>query len=177
MIALCLGSAPSVWGEVQDALEMLRGRPCRIIVANHTGIHLELPIDAWVTFHHDRMPAWEQERIDWMRGWPVKEMRLKFSPENIWMPNTWRGCSSGMFTAWVAMQRFHAKPILCGVHLDPDPKAHLAHDGLHDYSLYQDNATRLPEAHTAAIRSMGGWTRQRFGYPTEAWLEAAYEDE
>ena len=162
MIALILGGAPSVWSDLAEAQALLNRRHL-VVATNHAGIHHDGPLHGWATLHPDLMAQWAAERA----GRPAGRV---FTPDRT--PERWPG-SSGLYAAQVALFELGATAaILCGVPMESAAGHFTGRTRWESTADYrQAFATALPTI-GGRTRSMGGWTADLFGKPTEAWVEA-----
>lgn len=175
MIALCLGSAASVWADLAEAEALLGDRPRVVVACNDAAAQYGGRLLALATHHPDHVPRWLAGRRE----------RGLAPPEFVFIPNehpaapgadvepvAWDG-SSGLYTAQVALSRLGARgAILCGVPLGIDA-GHIANPG--PWSLagtYRSGVREALLVEGGRLRSMCGWTRDVLGAPTSDWITA-----
>lgn len=172
LIALCLGSAPSVWEDWRAARTLVVDRPMMVVVCNLTGVMFPGRIDAWATLHPERLAGWRERRRAAGGNGDYRSLAHTAYPglDAEVEPARWAG-SSGLYMADIALGVLGADAaILCGVPLLAEaghigaPGAWSAPEG---YQLGMESAV----AEGANIRSMSGWTAERLGTPTTAWLD------
>lgn len=173
MIALILGGAPTWRAEAQAAADLI-GRRRLVVAANLAGIHHKGRLDGWASLHPENLPTWRSER----KGPPAAR---HFVPSGLhalpWAEKAadrWNG-SSGLYAAQCALFEVGATAvILCGVPMDSEAghftrPSGASWEGTADYRLGFEAALRECGGR---IRSMGGWTAELFGRPTEAWASS-----
>lgn len=175
--ALVVGRANCVWDDLDQAMVM---RPpdlrYTVIAVNVVGTHLRY-IDHWVSFHPELMVNWIRQRRDndfddnyqlWtsakgrrMTEWE-RHMKIRMIDCD--------GGSSGMIGVLVALELGIPRIVLAGI-----PMVNEA--GRYDVGTPWDEAEqhkkaweKLPATTKMKIRSMSGWTRLHFGYPSVQWM-------
>ncbi len=175
MIALCLGGAPSVWADFEEAKRLVGARPHIVIACNDAIPACPDDLDAVATHHPEKLQAWRDARAAagfntdyrvFVAGpWPQMRDAEYAAP-------VWDG-TSGLFCAQVAILTMGASgAICCGTPLDAEA-GHIARPG--EWSDGRRFRSGWRDAMTAAggrLRSMCGWTRDVLGAPTEQWLTA-----
>lgn len=166
MIALVLGGASSVWDDLAAAKQLIGSRNNITVAANLAGIHMKGPLDAWATLHPDHLPSWRAQRTAARRNGDART----FTPLQV--AERWPG-SSGLYAAQVALFEMGAGgAILCGVPMETKA-GHFINPGAWASTTDYRRAFELAlPVIGGRVRSMDGWTRELFGPPTTAWLEA-----
>lgn len=169
-IALCLGSARSVWADYDRAIALCAASDTIIVACNHAGIRFPGHIDAWVTLHPDLFNGWKQER-EWLGrdgGYRCFVHEQIDGGEADVLPMTWRG-SSGLYAAQAALGPLGCTgAILCGVPLQ-SADGHIHWGTWGDGERYHAGAIEARKS-GANIRSMSGWTAEYFGRPDTLWI-------
>lgn len=164
-VALVLGGSARVWEDVEAALDL--GEFDGAVGCNIVGIHYPGRLDAWCSLHGDKLKLWAARRA--LKGLPPHKALIGMEDAPHRFPGQTDPGSSGLFALKVALDRFD-KAVLCGIPMDPaaahfnDPKAWRP---ALDYRASWTQA--LPHIAERA-RSMGGWTADLLGRPTEEWL-------
>lgn len=178
-IALCIGSAETVWSEIDHALSLCK--PDVLVSVNRMARDWPYSLDAWVSYHPELLQRWYFERK--RNGLPDHKANFipgharQFIPNNIGPVHKIApvGGSSGLGAVEVAISYFGAtKVILAGIGLDHQA-GHFNQaevkgpwkDGLG----YRKAWLRYPLEKRKLIRSCGGWTREQLGEPTKEWIE------
>ncbi|MFC3072358.1 hypothetical protein [Shinella pollutisoli] len=184
--ALIVGSALSVWKDVEDALAM--GEFAEVVTCNDT-------IPNWpgecvvVTFHPEKLIAWLEARD--RRGFPkpaalyVKSEWREKQPPNVVreiealdiietdyrFPGQTHSGSSGLFCTKVALvNRGHERALCCGVPMSPDAMHIVRQRRWGGAATMQAGWQEAYPVIKDSVRSMSGWTRELLGKPTPDWL-------
>lgn len=174
MIALCLGGAPSVWSELDEAKALVGERAHVIVAANHAGIEYRGHLDVWASLHPERMNGWREQRRakglnDDFRAL-VYPRRDRPRWTEAW-PQRWYG-SSGLYAAQVALEAMGCRAvILCGVPMDAEA-GHISGAAVWPWTEKYRPGVLQAKAEGAPIRSMGGWTAATLGRPDADWIKS-----
>ena len=178
MIALVLGGAPSVWGDLERAQELTAGLDTAIVATNHAGVLYEGELDAWATLHPELFAGWRAERAEEGRNTDYRAFAHRTHGGLVGAevyPLGWSG-SSGLYGAEVAVHALAAAGvILCGVPMEREA-GHIVMPG--DWTLVDNYKPAWLAAKQAGlpVRSMGGWTAELFGEPDAAWVTSLNAD-
>lgn len=154
-----------MWPELQDARRLLDGRRHHVVAANLALIHYRGRLDAAATLHPDLLDGWIDQRRE------NKDFR-RFTPATT--PERWPG-SSGLYAAQCALFEMGASGvILCGVPMDTAAGHFTGRDQWEAVTSYRRAFEIALPTIGARVRSMGGWSRELFGPPTEAWVAAIH---
>lgn len=183
-VAIVHGGAVGVWEEAKRALALVEsvGFQPVMIALNEAGIYLET-LDHWGTLHPDKLPGWEKERRE--QGHAAGYERWSVSPSHHTdrTVRTWRGGSSGLHGADIAVNGLGIGPvILCGVPMD-NRDNHFRGNPWGKYRVHLPGWEKRAVRPILAVhvRSMAGfhpttgepaWTTSMFGAPDAAWLES-----
>lgn len=172
--ALVLGGARDVMADAAAALALFK--PDIVVACNAVGTIWPQAIDFWVTLHPENMPAWQEARAaaGYPGGFKLVAHRQRdgfdWHTPHLWPEMRRLSGSSGLFAVKVAMEIAGAERlVLAGIpmepteHFDRSEAWEKAKSFRRAWDLVQD---RLVEP----VRSMSGWTRERFGAPTSEWL-------
>jgi len=180
MTTVILGGANTVFTDI-EAYIARAGMPQHVIAINHVGMHYGAPIDIWATLHPEYMDGWIKARD--IKSFPraralashrelnSHERRVIPYPPGQVIVHHDLGGSSGLLSVIIAMQQWKDDIVLCGIPLEDD-KAH----------FFSDRPWSFAENYRAAwwkhrnvikdrVRSMSGWTREKFGHPFESGKE------
>lgn len=167
-IALVLGSAASVFDDVEAALQM--GEFDAVIGCNHIGLAWPGVMDAWVSLHGDKLlKPWVERRR--RSGLPAHSRLMTMADTDHRFPGQTEPGSSGLFALKVALIDLgYDRAVLCGVPMTVSG-SHFDWSGpwrpASDYHIGWRQA--LP--HIAdRCRSMGGWTADLLSQPDAAWI-------
>jgi hypothetical protein len=168
LIALILGGAPSVWADLANARHLIGDRRVLVVAANHAGALHDGPLDGWATLHPELIGRWTKDRTADRLFSPV---RIGPAPVEA-VAERWSG-SSGLYAAQCALFEMGASAvILCGVPMISEA-GHIVTPGRWaPVASYRAAFVSALPVIGGRTRSMGGWTRQLFGAPTPAWLDA-----
>lgn len=170
-VALILGGAPSVFDEAHEAAVLLNRRHV-VVAANLAGIEWLGPLAAWATLHPEHLPTWRRQRKGpaaarhFTPGGPKAPEWAETAPER------WPG-SSGLYAVQVALFELGATgAILCGIPMDADAGHFTGRAQWESVTGYRRAFAQALPVIGARTRSLSGWTRELFGPPTQAWIEA-----
>lgn len=177
MIALVLGGADCLQADFDEASALVDPHRCTIIATNDAGVYWPQRLDHWVTMHPTELPYRVQRRrtmghpdgyTTWTRPYPpgMKD-REAICDRTL---SGYNG-SSGLVAVGVAIETGH-HAILCGMPMDVRP--HFNRDGVWEAAAsYRERWIELHDRLAPLVRSLSGWTRQRFGAPTHEWVDSA----
>lgn len=171
-IAIILGGAMSVWGELHKAQELIGERPYIIVAANHAGRDYPGHVDHHCTMHPDLFPKWlrERQRKCLPMGAKLWHARHRKSPVDSTPLESWGG-SSGLLCTKLALDLGATHVILCGVPMD-QRGCHYDKPGSRWMEASQYHApwkSHVPHMQDK-VRSMSGWTAALLGRPDQEFL-------
>lgn len=174
MVALVIGGAQCVFDDIEAALKLFT--PSTIVAVKDIGITYP-HIDHWATYHPDRMPreleqrrklglnmpvcVWTYDEVKRIPNFPVPVQRIKQ-----------RGGSSGLLGVLAGL-RVADKVVCAGIPMDATmPHFHKRKNGRawSEAKLYRSHWLNALLDNKHRVRSMSGWTRATYGFPTESWL-------
>ena len=182
-ICLVLGGGSSVEDDVRAVLEL--GEFDGVVACNDAGVSWPGPLDAWVSLHTDKLTrTWRYarktkgyEQAGYMWG-PKRAFDKTLTPPlDGWVEQFFPGQldsgSSGHFALKAALEDIgYDRAVLCGIPMDtlahffggPDWRSATSHrlGWEQTFTLIKDR-----------VRSMSGWTGQKFGRPTARWIAGA----
>jgi hypothetical protein len=174
-IVVCGGGDPLGELEVAKALCKLAHKPYTLFAGNDQIGNLPDEIEHAATLHPDKLTMWTGKRIT--NGWPAAKhtwAHRPFSGISDWTRD-WSG-STGLFCVKIARELGFVHIILCGVHMDAD-SGHFLRKQRWDACSQFIRAWEMRDAMLKPyVRSLGGWTRERFMPPTREWLRLEIED-
>lgn len=176
-IVVCGGGDPfAEWELAREMCERV-GKTYSIFVGNDMIEFFPDEIDHAVSLHPDKLRYWL----------PARKAAGYNQPKEVWAHRNYEGAvtrwsrdwsgSTGLFCIKIARELGHVHIVSCGVHMDTNAnhfvrkEPWLASDG------FRRGWTARIDELRPYYRSMGGWTRQEFGAPTEEWLRTEIEDE
>lgn len=177
MKVLIFGRANGVWDEIKQALSM--GDFDRVIGVGSAGCDYPGAMSDWCTFHGNMFPRWIELRK--ARGYPgplwlwsasngrrICEMERRFGVQSVKHND---GGSSGKIAYDVARLRIKAtKIVLCGIPLTVEGGQYDTDRPWHEALRFRVPWEKIVDD---TLRSMSGWTMQKFGSPTKEWLDAS----
>lgn len=182
--ALIIGRAACVWEDVFQANYILSQFDPIVIAVNVAGRDADRRLDHWVSYHPELFPKWiEQRRTNgfpdgyqlWTssRGRRVTEWERKMGLSLV----DSEGGSSGMIALRVALQVGATHIILAGIPMENSYGQYDTGKNWDEAEMHSKTWEKLPPDIQARVRSMSGWTRRQFGYPTELWLNGTYQSQ
>lgn len=175
-VVMCGGGDPFAEWEIAQKLCERAGKKCSIFAGNDMIELFPGDIDHALTLHPDKLRIWL----------PRRKAAGFNDPPKVWSHRNYEGAvtdwtrdwsgSTGLFCVKVARERGFVHVLTCGVHMTVGAK-HFIRKQPWDAAT---NFRRGWDGHTEELRpylrSMGGWTREEFGAPTEEWLLTDIED-
>jgi hypothetical protein len=175
-LAIIVGGAECVWHDLDHAGVLLGVRPRTVIVCNDMIAEYPYACIA-VTLHTPKLQPSKRHG----KGWLAERAEHSYpAPTQVWanrldrhlgvtnVTEDWGG-SAGLFGVAVALRLGCDRVLLCGVPM----RAEAGHfvrktpwDQCKSYVKHWERRVGLKPV----VRSMGGWTAEQFGGPTEEWL-------
>lgn len=175
-VAVICGGAEGVWEQREQATIMVAdaGYELVTIAVNEAGIEHSTPLHHWVSLHPDRFPVWERRRAELGRDtgyvkW-TQTVHRHVRDQRLCEVRRWKDGSSGLTAVDVALN--HAGcvgAILCGVPLDASVNIFRGKPW-GQFKRYRHGFQKARPEIGDRLRSMAGWTREQFGFPTPEWL-------
>lgn len=171
-IALVLGGAACVWDDLRAARALIGSRHHIIVACNYAGRDYPDDIAALCTEHAELLAGWIADR----RG---NANYRKFVAGPHWtcrnaevIAERWPG-SSGLYAVQIGLTEMQcAAAILCGMPLDHQAGHFIRPGAWTDTAHFRHGFGLALPTIGARARSMGGWTAELLGSPTDAWLNA-----
>lgn len=163
-LALVLGSATTVWDDVEAALALTEADG--IVACNDIAAVWPGHIDAAATLHPDHWPRWAARRA--AKGHPpVPRVFTKG-----WaFPGQERSGSSGLFALKVALVDLgFDRAVLCGVPMDEQARHITSTRPWRAAETLRAGWVQALPAIGDRARSLSGWTADLLGRPTPDWL-------
>lgn len=180
---IVLGTAPSMWSDLEAARAILGSMQWDLIAVNGAGILYTDPITLWASVHGYQLVKWmrkrEEQGLD--MGFKAYGNFAKSEPSADvirWnRPNG--GGSSGLYATLTALELGYDQLILCGIPISGDTRHSYDTEELAvvkadcPYESYRSGWIKSHEELKDKVRSMSGWTAEKLGKPTHEWLLAA----
>jgi len=171
--AIILGGANTVWLDIKKAFELHNFET--VLAVNDIGC--EYPkVDHWCTMHPEKMDSWIEKRRangypDPKAFWTAYERTGRTTFDYEMIRNTKGG--SGLLAVYVARKLGYKKIVLAGIPMHQQFE-HYHTPGTwrecHFYQVVWEHDKSLTEFDD--VRSLSGWTKERYGEPTLEWLTA-----
>jgi hypothetical protein len=182
---IVLGTAPSMWDDLDAARAILGRLRWSLIAVNGAGWMYIDPIAMWCSVHGFRLVKWIERRRE--RGLDMGFTAYanfgdrEDSADVVRWNRPNGGGSSGLYATLVALELGYDRLILCGIPITGDTrhnydsgetivKADCA------YEAYRSGWIKSHDVIKNRVRSMSGWTREQLGVPTEEWLRTLPTD-
>lgn len=174
-VALCIGGAEGWRAEVEAVEAMVGGAwPGPVLACNDAASEVE-PLDHFCTLHAEKLPKWRRIRHEAGRSMHFETWSCarRSVIDHHW--DDWTDGSSGLYMVGVALVRLGCPgALVCGVPLDRRPN-HFSRRAWKPRAYFRGwgNTDKHPERFeflSRRLRSMSGWTRERFGAPTPEWI-------
>jgi len=173
-VALVVGSAECLWDDSEKALRLFT--PDAYFVINDSIPVWPLRVDYACSLHIDKMPNWinrrrEKNGNDDFEIWshrpnkqPIKDRTVKATPDL-------QG-SSSLFAVKVAiMQLQFDAAVLVGIPLEANAGHIIRHKPWNSVRMFYKGWEKQFDVLKNKVRSPSGWTKNKFGEPTEEWLK------
>lgn len=133
-------------------------------------------IDFAGTLHPDKMHAWLGLRTKYGHPMPLGSTWCHRSYRDFTHhTRDWQG-SSGLFMTKIAREQGYTRVVLCGVPMSVEAEHFVRHRRWDAAAGFARGWRRHEYALIPYVRSMSGWTQERFGAPTFTWLTGVIED-
>lgn len=171
-VALVVGGGGDPLSEYGAARAMCEAaqKSVQTFVCNDTLMIFPDVVDHAGTLHPDKMPGWIRGRTE--RGLPMPFGRTWAHRDYVGFSNStrdWQG-SSGLFMTKVALETGHSHIILCGIPMTPEAEHIIRHKPWGAAQGFIRGWNRRIGTLMPYVRSMSGWTQEKFGAPTFMWL-------
>lgn len=168
MTGLVVGGADNWTADILAACRLFQ--PDVVIAINDVGTILPC-VDHWATLHSDKFPRWEKARrelgatTDYTR-WSCSEGHYVDR-----IVRNWFGGSSSLLAVDVALNGLDLdRVVLAGCPMDERPNAFRTERGWAHFNRFRAGWERAEREIAGRVRSMSGWTREKFGAPDADWL-------
>lgn len=180
-IALVLGSASTVWADVDAALSL--GEFDAVVTCNDITVAWRGEIAAAASYHPECWALWLERRRRANLPAPARLFgHAEFNTSHLRnhgapieyvesrLPGQVQTGSSGLFAVKVALEELgHDRAVLCGMPLDERPHF-FDQVRWRDPATYRRGWTEALPAIRDRVRSMSGWTSRLLGRPSEEWI-------
>jgi hypothetical protein len=175
-IVMCGGGDPFREWELAKELCARAGKNVSIFAGNDMIEHFPENIDHAITLHPDKLKLWL----------PRRKANGFNDPPKVWAHRNYEGAvthwtrdwsgSTGLFCIKIARENGYVHIITCGVHMNVDSNHFVRNQPWNAaHGFRRGWVGRVPELRPY-LRSMGGWTQEEFGAPTEEWLRSDIVD-
>lgn len=176
MIALVLGTGPTLWSDLQAAQWIPFDEVC---VVNQAGVLYPGPFQAWASGHPEKFCKWRRQRAMLEQPACVYKTYSRRHPHGSeekvdQVLNQWGKGSSGLYGVRVEFHRGAGKIVLCGIPLTPEP--HVAGSvqwGDREWTEchhHREGWERVMGRIEGRVKSFSGWTRELLGPPSPEWV-------
>jgi hypothetical protein len=174
-LVICGGGDPfAEFAEAKAMCERL-GKKYVVFAGNDMIEHFPDKIDHAITLHPDKLYLWQGARRN--RGFEMPERvwaHRSFNNVTNWTRD-WQG-STGLFAAKVARENGHTHVVLCGVHMTVEAEHFVRKQRWNAAHGFRRGWTMHLHEIRPYVRSLGGWTREQLGPPTDEWLLSEISD-
>lgn len=175
-IVMCGGGDPWAEWELAKAMCERAGKKYSIFAGNDMIELFPGDIDHAITLHPDKLKLWL----------PRRKAAGFNDPPKVWAHTAYEGAvtdwtrdwsgSTGLFCIKIARENGFVHIISCGVHMNVESNHFVRNQPWNAALGFRRGwLGRMPEL-KHYYRSMGGWTQQEFGAPTEEWLRTDIQD-
>ena len=175
-VALVVGGGNDPIQEYRDAKALCGDRLTMNFVCNDMISVFPDAIDNAVTLHPEKMLIWMHERSKANlpgveRTWAHREWPGFTNHTRDW------GGSSGLMCVKIARESGFTHIVLCGVPMTVEGKHFKRNQDWNAAHTFRRGWDRAGQRNLDAfVRSMSGWTQERFGAPDQKWLSALIPD-
>jgi len=186
-VALVIGGSEAVFDEYMGAAELcsLAGMDYETFCCNDMIAEFHRDVDHAVTLHPDKMDMWRNARNAYghpplTRVWGHRKFIRGRHGSIDWGATDVSddlGGSVGLLATKIAYELGHRRIILCGVPMTVE-SGHFTrkHRWLAAHGFRKGWNRPQITRWAPSIRSMSGWTQEKFGFPTVEWLNAVHAD-
>lgn len=171
-VALVVGGGGDPLSEFDAARAMceVAGKSYATFVCNDLLALFPHHIDFACTLHPDKMISWTSLRERNGHPLPYGSTWAHRSYQNFTNhTKDWQG-SSGLFMTKIAREDGHTHIILCGVPMTVEAEHFVRHQRWNAAPGFLRGWHRREAQLAPFVRSMSGWTQEKFGAPTFVWL-------
>ncbi len=175
-IVMCGGGDPFAEWELARALCAKAEKNYSIFAGNDMIEHFPGNIDHAITLHPDKLPLWL----------PKRKASGFNDPPKIWAHRNYEGAvthwtrdwsgSTGLLCIKIARECGYVHVIACGVHMNVESNHFIRNQPWNAAHGFRRGWIAHSRELKPYLRSMGGWTQEEFGAPTEEWLREVLVD-
>jgi hypothetical protein len=170
-LALVVGGSQFVWEDALAALVL--ATPDAVFVINDMIPRWPGPIHA-VTLHPDKLPGWLGQRDANGFEPPASVWAHRRDRNATHVADDWQG-SSGLFAVKIALfEQRYRNVLLAGVPMDRTLPHFVRGRPWSSASAFLKGWRLHMAAIKSRTRSMGGWTAEQLGWPSNEWLAGIY---
>jgi hypothetical protein len=177
MIAVVIGGAEGAMDEMGAAIDLCGDRPHALITCNDMLVHVARPIVA-ATLHPYHLQAWLSRRS--LLGYEAPSQVWSYTDNDLAVPDgmvthvmddPWGG-SCGLYAIRVALRGLDFdRIVLCGVPMKMMCGHHIRRAPWTAADGFWNRWSKCAADIAPHVRSMSGRTRERFGAPTQEWID------
>lgn len=175
-VVMCGGGDPFAEWELTKKLCERAGKNVSIFAGNDMIEHFPENIDHAITLHPDKLSLWL----------PRRKASGFNDPPKVWAHRNYEGAvthwtrdwsgSTGLFCIKIAREHGFVHIIACGVHMTIHGNHFVRQSPWTAATGFLRGWDARAEELQPYLRSMGGWTQEQFGAPTEEWLRTDIAD-
>lgn len=170
---LVLGGAKCLWDDISTVFDMMT--PEGTIAVNDAIAHYAQPLTMAVTLHHEKMPAWREQRARNGFAPALEHIGHEMAPGidraiDYRFPGMTGSGSSGLFAVKAAIEAGFDRIVLAGVPMDPKQAHFFDAKQWHEFMSFLPGWENAMPHIRHRVRSVSGWTKKMLGEPTSAWL-------
>lgn len=178
MIALVVGTGPTMWADLQAAQWI---HYPALVAVNQAGVLLhDQPLYAWASAHPEMFAGWVPQRAAMQQRTPrpitpgVTQIVSRADAEHVTLVRDYGGRgSSGLYAVRYVLE-VAEKIVLCGVPMTPEPHAcgslQWGDDPWTEAERHRVHWERLAPEWDGRVKSLSGWTRELLGPPSPEWV-------
>lgn len=175
-IVMCGGGDPFAEWKLAQEMCQRAGKKCSIFAGNDMIELFPDDIDYALTLHPDKLRIWlPRRRAAGFNDPPQVWSHRNYEGAVTHWTRDWAG-STGLFCIKVARENGFVHVIGCGVHMDAGANHFVRKQNWDAATQFRRGWEGRKQELLPYFRSMGGWTQQEFGAPTEDWLRTDIED-
>lgn len=175
-IVMCGGGDPFREWELAREMCERAGKNTTIFAGNDMIEKFPHDIEHAISLHPDKLKIWlPRRRAAGFNDPPKVWAHRNYEGAVTHWTRDWSG-STGLFCIKIARENGFVHIIACGVHMTVEGNHFVRQQPWHAaHGFRRGWMVRTPQL-KPYLRSMGGWTQEEFGAPTEDWLRADITD-
>lgn len=176
-VVMCGGGDPLEEWAIAKSMCERAGKNVSIFAGNDMIEHFPEQIDHAVSLHPDKLKLWL----------PRRKAAGFNDPPKVWAHRNYEGAvthwtrdwsgSTGLFCVKIARENGFTHIVLCGVHMTVEGNHFVRKQPWNAaHGFRRGWIARIPELRPY-VRSLGGWTKEELGEPTDDWLRGDIVDQ